>query len=426
MLIKVSNFLIIILLLSGLIKFLSIFIGINLNYFFMPVSLLFSLLVIFLGRQLNFDNVSILFFIFFSIVAMIFLINNIIYDNGYTWLQIFLALLLQSLIPLILILIANSTRLNPQSNPLLSIIKIMLKLNLISFVFYLIAVKIDYQSVLSFYSELVSKGIVTNPFQTSLEGVSLRFSGIFNSGFLLATFCCLSLLYYYFNDNHGRLKFSFIYISLFLMVLSTYNRNGIITYIIGTLFIFIHRYLFKFYSKAIAFSFYAIFTILSLTPVVLTVYKNHILASINTYSDQSALTKVSTFFSRIDAWVSVLNVDSTNKFLFGTGLVQGLGDANDNFYVDNGYLYIFTQGGIVLFIIFFFSWGALFSSLIRGLRYCVNDLNLRNEISMSLLLMILSMIIAMLNNLFFEPVFLTLVFMKCLLVNKRINLYYAK
>lgn len=97
--------------------------------------------------------------------------------------QIFLALLMQSIVPACLILFASTNKVTHNNFILDNIVKLVLKANIIVFGLYLIAVNISYQSVLNFYGDLLNGGVIINPFQTSEEGITIRFSGVFNSGF---------------------------------------------------------------------------------------------------------------------------------------------------------------------------------------------------------------------------------------------------
>ncbi|HBO1179047.1 TPA: polymerase, partial [Enterobacter kobei] len=155
-------------------------------------------------------------------------------------------------------------------------------------------------------------------------------------------------------------------------------------------------------------------------------FNDSIFSNIGGARDETALTKVSTLLSRIEAWVIILKIDNIKDLLLGTGLVQGLGENNDNFYVDNGYLYLLNQGGLILLIFYLLCWMLMFSSLMSGLKRFSNDIYLRNEIYLCLSLIAVSMTIALLNNFFFEPLFLILVLMKCLTVNNKISCYYER
>ncbi|MED9552939.1 polymerase, partial [Escherichia marmotae] len=149
----------------------------------------------------------------------------------------------------------------------------------------------------------------------------------------------------------------------------------------------------------------------------------------NSYSsiDYSALTKLSTLFSRIDAWLQVLNINDVARLLFGSGLVQGLGEDNMNFYVDNGYLYLMHQSGLIVLGLYIATWSYMFISLSKNIKNRRNhNFDSVDEINMCLLLILVSFTLALLNNLFFEPVFLILVLMKCITVSNKSNSIYEK
>ena len=299
-------------------------------------------------------------------------------------------------------------------------------LNVIVFACFLIAINLNYQRAIDFYSLLILQGVIVNPFQTSEAGISIRFNGVFNSAFVLASFCCIAISYYYFRFSLSKFKFLILFCILSAMVILSYNRNGIIAYAVCSSFVLIYAYARNLYFKLTEVYFYTLLVMLIVFPCVILIYGDALFESIGAASDHSALTKVSTLFSRIDSWITVLDIDSLKELLIGTGLVQGLGDNNDNFYVDNGYLYLLNQGGVLLLVFYIVSWVMMFTSLLKGLKYCFNDQELKKEISMCLLLILVSMTVAFLNNLFFESFFLVLVFMKCLTVNNKISLYYEK
>lgn len=426
MLITSVRFLLLSLLFSGLFKAASLYIDLNLNYLVVPVFLSLGLFMLALGAKLRFNSASSSFLVFFISSGLFFLINNAYQDNNYTNMQLFLALLMQSIVPACLILFASTNKITHNNFILDDIVKLVLKANLIVFGLYLVAVNISYQSVLNFYSDLLNGGVIINPFQTSEAGITIRFSGIFNSGFLLASFCCVAINYLYFKHACSKTKFLLLYVLLFLIVILTYNRNGIIAFLIVTIFIFADKYFAKAFPRLLASYFYFVLSALCVLPLILLYFNDSIFSNIGNARDGSALTKVSTLLSRIEAWVIVLRIDNVKDLLLGTGLVQGLGESNDNFYVDNGYLYLLNQGGLLLVIFYLLCWMLMFSSLMSGLKRYSKNISLKNEIYMCLSLIAVSMTIAFLNNFFFEPLFLILVLMKCLTVNNKISCYYER
>lgn len=426
MLISSIRFLLLSLLFSGLFKAASLYIDLNLNYLLVPAFLCLGLFTLALGSKLRFNSSSTLFLIFFILSGLFFLINNAYQDNNYTDMQLFLALLMQSIVPVCLILFASTNKMTRNNFVLDNIVDLILKANILVFGIYLIAVNVNYQSVLTFYGNLLAGGVIINPFQTSVEGIAIRFSGIFNSGFLLASFCCVAINYLYFRHACSKSKFLLMYLLLFLIVILTYNRNGIIAFLLGTIFIVTDKYFAKAYSKLLATYFYFVLSTLCILPLILFYFSDSIFSNIGGARDETALTKVSTLLSRIEAWIIVLKIDNIKDLLLGTGLVQGLGENNDNFYVDNGYLYLLNQGGLILLIFYLLCWMLMFSSLMSGLKRFSNDIYLRNEIYLCLSLIAVSMTIALLNNFFFEPLFLILVLMKCLTVNNKISCYYER
>ncbi|MEP8957126.1 O-antigen ligase family protein [Enterobacter mori] len=426
MLISSIRFLLLSLLFSGLFKAASLYIDLNLNYLLVPAFLCLGLFTLALGSKLRFNSSSTLFLIFFILSGLFFLINNAYQDNNYTDMQLFLALLMQSIVPVCIILFASTNKMTRNNFVLDNIVDLILKANILVFGIYLIAVNVNYQSVLNFYGNLLAGGVIINPFQTSVEGIAIRFSGIFNSGFLLASFCCVAINYLYFRHACSKSKFLLMYLLLFLIVILTYNRNGIIAFLLGTIFIVTDKYFAKAYSKLLATYFYFVLSTLCILPLILLYFSDSIFSNIGGARDETALTKVSTLLSRIEAWIIVLKIDNIKDLLLGTGLVQGLGENNDNFYVDNGYLYLLNQGGLILLIFYLLCWMLMFSSLMSGLKRFSNDIYLRNEIYLCLSLIAVSMTIALLNNFFFEPLFLILVLMKCLTVNNKISCYYER
>ncbi|MEI9651340.1 O-antigen ligase family protein [Enterobacter ludwigii] len=426
MLIQSIRILLLSLLFSGFFKAASLFIGLNLNYILVPTFLALGLFLIALGSRLIFNSTTSLFLVFFITSAFFLLINNTYQDNNYTGIQLLLALLMQSIVPVCLILFASTDKVIRYQSLLTNIVRLTLKGNLICFVIYLVAVNFNYQKVIDFYSDLLASGVIVNPFQTSEAGLSIRFSGIFNSGFLLASFCCIAINYIYFNHLLGKLKFLLLYVIIFVIVFLTYNRNGIVAFLISTIFILADMYFTKAYAKLLTVYFYSVLLSLCILPAILVYYSDCVFSHISSASDETALTKVSTLLSRIEAWILVLKIDNVKDLLLGTGLVQGLGENNDAFYVDNGYLYLLSQGGLLLLIFYLICWIVMFFSLLSGLKRFPNNISLKNEINMCLSLITVCMTIAFLNNFFYEPLFIILVLMKCITVNNKISCYYER
>jgi|GEM_PF-3505311 hypothetical protein len=425
MLAFVPKFLLIIFLLSGLAKAMSLITNFNLNYITIPLSLIFSLLFVALNRKIKLTPQSIIFLLFFLLSMTAFILNNVAINNGYNVLQITLAITLQYILPIVLICVSGSNGL--KGDIFKFPVSIITTLNIMVLFCFILFLLLDHQAVVDFYVELANNGLIINPIQTSEEGTALRFSGVFSSGYLLATYCCLGIIYYYFDSSTDARKFILIYLIFFVMVILTYNRNGILAYIVSTLFIFIHFYFKRYYNTLICMYYIMLIGLIFITPGFLIYFSDAILHISAGSIDHSALTKVSTLFSRINAWLLIVNVSDFGDFLTGTGLVQGLGDINEDFYVDNGYLYLLYQSGILLLIFYILCWSFMFATLSRGIKHCiVYNRMLSNDISMCLLLIIVSFTLAFLNNLFFEPVFLTLVFMKCIVTNNRLKSSYEK
>ncbi|MEQ5412338.1 hypothetical protein ABN277_22625, partial [Enterobacter hormaechei] len=133
MLISSVRFLLLSLLFSGLFKAASLYIDLNLNYLVVPVFLTLGLFMLALGSKLRFNSSSTSFLVFFISSGLIFLINNAYQDNNYTNMQIFLALLMQSIVPACLILFASTNKVTHNNFILDNIVKLVLKANIIVF-----------------------------------------------------------------------------------------------------------------------------------------------------------------------------------------------------------------------------------------------------------------------------------------------------
>ncbi|EGO6620638.1 TPA: O53 family O-antigen polymerase [Escherichia coli] len=411
-------------LLSGLIKAISLYININLNYVFIPLLILASLFYMLINRTIEMKAQGACFIFFFSISAILFLVNNIVVNNVYTQLQLMLAVTIQYIFPIIIICLAGSGKLKLDIFD--SLINIITKLTFLSLLIFGLCVMYDSKMVEEFYSQLYNHGLIINPFQTSEEGITLRFSGIFSSGFILASYCCFAIIYYYFNKSVNRIKFAFLFVGFVIMVVLTYNRNGMLAFAVTSLFIMIHTYLRRYYLTLANLYYVFLIGILFIAPSFILYFGGGIQ---NSYSsiDYSAFTKLSTLFSRIDAWLQVLNINDVSRLLFGSGLVQGLGEDDMNFYVDNGYLYLLHQSGLIALVLYIATWSYMFISLSKNLKKRRNHNFVSvDEINMCLLLILVSFTLALLNNLFFEPVFLILVLMKCVTVNNKSSSIYEK
>ncbi|WP_143313963.1 hypothetical protein [Colwellia sp. UCD-KL20] len=318
-----------------------------------------------------------------------------LFDNSYnyTFFNLVIALFFQGIIPITLILLAY---LHPdkmfdavkQSNLILSVFTIiMTTLLFISFI-------INPKEVTDFFIVLMKNDLIVNPIQTHKGGTQLRFSSIFYSAYSLALYCNVMIVFalFYIKSSIKKILILLIIIPLLIM---TFNRNGIAVAAISISAYFCWRFLTPFFIYYISTIIICIVIGVLLTPLVL----NIIDYGFGHSSTAGIFTKLSTLGVRFNAWVDFLSPNNFLELLIGKGFVQGL--AQTTFYLDNGFYYFISQNGVFWLLLFFIIVAISFIKL----KWIYNK-SPDNETAACLTLFIGGLFAMILNNSFYENIFL--------------------
>ena len=207
----------------------------------------------------------------------------------------------------------------------------------------LVFVFVDLNLVFQFYSELMDLGVIVNPFQTSDDAIAVRFSGIFYSALnfgLFVVFCLIVVL----GDNTNRHKGLVMFLVLVLLLLSSFNRNAMITFGFSSMAIILWRLgLQKVYVLMLMY--------LGLALIVgILIFIVNMESSIDR-SDSFVLSAHS-LYSRLEIWGYWLGTLDFRSLIYGHGVIAGMGD--DHLYIDNGYVFLVVNSGIVslLFLVY--------------------------------------------------------------------------
>ena len=194
---------------------------------------------------------------------------------------------------------------------------------------------VDLDVVFRFYKNLLELGIIVNPFQTSDDGIAVRYSGIFNSALnfgMFVVFLTISLLC---GDIKGPKK-KVIFLILLLLLASSFNRNALITFAYVGVAILLVRAGMKKNMVFPAMIFSLTFIALSLVFIV----------KLSSQIDQSNsfFLSANSLYSRFEIWSYWFSSLDIRSALYGNGVIAGMGD--EHVYVDNGYIFMIVNSGI--------------------------------------------------------------------------------
>jgi len=367
----------------------------NLNYVFLIIYPLVFVLLLLKAKTLKIDVLKSSFIIFYLWCFLSILVNYI-FDNkfGYSYNNILIAIFFYTILPLIFLLIIA---VNPKYFQV-SIDKIIVPLGVFVLVttvitFFLYLMQPD--TVIDFFMALMKDDLIVNPIQSTSTEIQLRFSSIFYSSFTYALFCNFCLFHTLYNVSFSKLTRTILCFSFLLLIFLSLNRNGYVVFIFMALFYILRSFIFfnRFSVFLINFSFICLAIIIPFYLIVIDV-------SAGFNSVDSLYFKISTLFSRVNAWDEYFNNVSWIDFLFGNGFVQGLGDSE--FFLDNSYYHVIATGGVaafclLIFVVFKFS-VVIISSQYSDEKQFVFAFSLFSS-------GLLSMFV---NNSFFEPIFLVL------------------
>ena len=187
--------------------------------------------------KLKIFDIFVLSYIFFS--SAVFFGHSYLYNSySLSYYQLTLTLCIQFIVMLILWFYSAKSPHDfvKYTN---SLVKLVLLICILVGVTLGLLLMVDINRVFDFYTKLTELQVLVNPFQTSDEGIALRFSGIFKSALnfgLLTSFCLFLLLGGRYNFR-GKRVITFV---LLLLLASTINRNAWLTFIfIGSVIFFV-------------------------------------------------------------------------------------------------------------------------------------------------------------------------------------------
>jgi hypothetical protein len=194
---------------------------------------------------------------------------------------------------------------------------------------------VDLDVVFRFYKNLLELGIIVNPFQTSDEGIAVRYSGIFYSALNFGMFIAFSTISLLCGDIKGSRK-KVVFLILLLLLASSFNRNALITFAYVSAAIFLVKVGIKKYIVFPAMVFGLAFIAISLVFVV----------NVNSEIDQSNsfFLSANSLYSRFEIWSYWFSSLDIKSALYGNGVIAGMGD--EHVYVDNGYIFMIVNSGI--------------------------------------------------------------------------------
>jgi len=254
----------------------------------------------------------------------------------------------------------------------------------------LVFVIIDLDLVFRFYGELLDLGIIVNPFQTSDQNITVRFSGIFYSALNFGMFMVFSLVVLLCGDMNSSKK-KIIFVVLILFLISSFNRNAMVTFAyISIAIIGVRVGLQK--SVVLLMMFFGLsLLILSLVFIV------NLDGSID--QSNSFILSSHSLYSRFEIWSYWIDSFELVSLFYGHGVIAGMGE--EHLYIDNGYVFLIVNSG-------FFS---LFFLLCGIYKITVMGAKPRGAESDLAFFLVLGLPVAMMfNNIVLDPMLMLLFF----------------
>ena len=212
----------------------------------------------------------------------------------------------------------------------------------------LVFVIVDLNLVFHFYGELLDLEVIVNPFQTSDDGIAVRFSGIFYSALNFGMFVvfCLVISLGLGGDREGGKLLLFVMI---LFLISSFNRNAMITFaFISTAIFLVRRGFHKAYVLLIMFI--GIGSIILFLTFMINM--DDVIDPSNSF-----ILSAHSLYSRFEIWAYWLGTLDMPSLLHGYGVIAGMGEKH--LYIDNGYVFLIVNSGIVSLLFLIYSIGYL-------------------------------------------------------------------
>ncbi|MBC8796427.1 oligosaccharide repeat unit polymerase [Shewanella algae] len=351
----------------------------------------------FKDNTLRFDFVSITFILFY-IWCLLSITINFIFSNryGYSLSNLFIALFFYCVLPLILLLVAIACPKHYErviDRVVIPVGCFVLLTTITTSVVYLISP----DAVIDFFVGLMKEDLIVNPIQSTSSEIQLRFSGVFYSSFTYALFCNFCFFYVIYNGLYSKWTKFWLCFGFFILIYLSLNRNGYIVFLFMVVFYFARGMINYRSNRNFTIIIGFVFAWLAFSiPVLLLVVDT----SGGFVSVDSLYFKISTLFSRVNAWSVYFNNVSWLDVILGSGFVQGLG-ATD-FFLDNSYYHVIATGGLALFGLLIFIIVST-SMLIISSKYSKPD-----QFVFSYSLFAAGLLSMFINNSLFEPIFLLL------------------
>ena len=365
--------------------------------------LIVSLLAVVQGLRvikLSVFDITVVMYIFYS--SAVTLAHTLLYNSySFTSYQILIVLSFQLVSMLLLLFFSLKS---PE-------VLVMVTNHIVRYAFFacvflasilVIFVIADLNLVFHLYGQLLELGIIVNPFQTSEQGIAVRFSGIFYSALNFGLFIAFCIIISFGGEKSSRLSFSVLAI-LALLLLSSFNRNAMATLAFSSLAISLHRIGFQKFHVLL----FIVFGLVSL------VFALSFIVNMGSSIDQSNsfILSAHSLYSRLEVWGYWINSLDFRSLIYGYGVVAGMGD--DHLYIDNGFIFLVVNSGIIS--LFFFISHLVFLS-IKGSKTFGAD----GDIAFYL---IVGLPIAMLfNNVVLDPMLMLLFFFYPIALIKRAQL----
>ena len=309
----------------------------DLAFLFFFLALLVSFIAILQGLRavkLSIFDLTVVMYIVYS--SLVTLSHSIIYNPySMTSYQVFVVLAFQLVAMLLLWFYALKA-----PDILIGVTKLVAKYALICCVALasslLIFVIVDLNLVFQFYSGLMDLGVIVNPFQASDDAIAVRFSGIFYSALnfgLFVVFCLIVVL----GDNRSGHKSLVTLLVLVLLLLSSFNRNAMLTFGYCSTAIILWRlglhkvYVFMLMNLGLALIFGLLIFVVNME------------SSID--RSNSLVLSAHSLYSRFEIWGYWLGTLDFRSLIYGHGVIAGMGE--DHLYIDNGYVFLVVNSGII-------------------------------------------------------------------------------
>ncbi|MGS0724745.1 hypothetical protein ACVBKF_01055 [Shewanella sp. 0m-11] len=376
-------------------KIMTYFIPVNINYIFLPCyAVVLVVSVFFILKRRTVPSLVLLLSLFFSWNILALLVHFFTVNRyGYDFVDLMIVVFFQGVVPIVLVCLGVN---KPQK--MFSVIKssvfIVGYVNIAFSGALLIMYLLNPDGVIDFFVNLMKKNLIVNPIQTHEGGIELRFSGIFYSAYTFALYCNVMILFSLFYVE-SRLVKGVLLLASFAMLLMSFNRNGMALVFVSLSSYLCWRYFKSHFSMFMSLIFCGLFAVVMLIPLLL----NFLDFGLDTTNFSGAYTKISTLMVRFIAWNDFLSISNIEDILLGKSFVQGI--ANTDFFIDNGFYYFISQTGLFSFFIFFIIAIFIFMKLIH-----FHLLNQNSDSAISLILFCGGLFSMMLNNSFYENIFL--------------------